>query len=65
MCYYSHREIYDIGKIIISRSLMKFAYKLKFKIPSNMISVFLRPYSLIDAIEKMLNAFWWRHVGSR
>lgn len=31
--FYSHIEIYDIAKIIISRSLIKFAYKLKFKNP--------------------------------
>jgi len=33
-------------------------------IPSYVMSIFLLPYSLIDAILKMLNAFWWGHGGS-
>jgi hypothetical protein len=33
-------------------------------IPSYIMSVFLLPNKLVDAIEKMTNAFWWGHGGS-
>ncbi|CAJ2637916.1 unnamed protein product [Trifolium pratense] len=33
-------------------------------IPSYVMSIFLIPSSLIDAIEKMMNSFWWGHSGS-
>jgi hypothetical protein len=28
------------------------------------MSIFTLPSSLIDEVEKMLNAFWWGHFGT-
>lgn len=33
-------------------------------IPSYIMSVFLLPNKLVDAIEKMINAFWWGNGGN-
>jgi hypothetical protein len=33
-------------------------------ISSYVMSIFLLPKTLIDAFEKIMNAFWWAHVGA-
>jgi hypothetical protein len=33
-------------------------------IPTYFMSIFTFPSSLIDEVEKMLNAFWWGHFGT-
>ena len=33
-------------------------------IPSYIMGVFLLPNKIVDAIEKMINAFWWGHGGN-
>lgn len=52
-----------------SKCLLKVGREIMIKyvlqsIPSYVMSVFLLPTTLVYEIEKMINGFWWRHVGS-
>jgi hypothetical protein len=55
--YWSSKCLSKAGREVMIKSVLQ-------AIPSYVMSIFLLPSSLIDAIEKMLNAFWWGHGGS-
>ncbi|GAU37390.1 hypothetical protein TSUD_22640 [Trifolium subterraneum] len=48
------RALSKAGKEIMIKSVLQ-------AIPSYVMSMFILPASLIDDIEKMINAFWWRN----
>jgi ribonuclease HI len=45
------------GREVLIKSVLQ-------SIPTYFMSIFTLPSSLIDEIEKMLNAFWWGHSGT-
>ena len=46
-----------VGREVMIKSVLQ-------SIPSYIMSIFLLPNKLVDAIEKMINAFWWGHGGN-
>ena len=46
-----------VGREVMIKSVLQ-------SIPSYIMSIFLLPKKLVDAIEKMINAFWWGHGGN-
>ncbi|CAJ2652404.1 unnamed protein product [Trifolium pratense] len=54
---WSSKCLSKAGREVLIKSVLQ-------AIPSYVMSIFLIPGSLIDAIEKMMNSFWWGHGGS-
>src|SRR4030067_946497 len=54
---WSSKCLSKAGKEIMIRSVLHV-------IPSYVMSIFLLPKSIISAIEKLMNSFWWGHSGS-
>ncbi|MCH80906.1 replication protein A 70 kDa dna-binding subunit, partial [Trifolium medium] len=54
---WSSKCLSKAGREVMIKSVLQ-------SIPSYVMSIFLIPSSLIDAIEKMMNSFWWGHGGS-
>jgi hypothetical protein len=54
---WSSKCLSKAGREVLIKSVLQY-------IPSYIMSVYLLPNKLVDAIEKMINAFWWGHGGS-
>ncbi|CAJ2674072.1 unnamed protein product [Trifolium pratense] len=54
---WSSKCLSKAGREVLIKSVLQ-------AIPSYVMSIFLIPGSLINAIEKMMNSFWWGHGGS-
>ena len=54
---WSSKCLSKAGKEIMIKSVLQ-------AIPSYVMSIFLLPKSIISAIEKLMNSFWWGHSGS-
>ncbi|CAJ2636059.1 unnamed protein product [Trifolium pratense] len=54
---WSSRHLSQAGREVMIKSILQ-------SIPTYVMSIFLRPKTLLDDIEKMLNSFWWGHSGN-
>ena len=54
---WSSKCLSKVGREVMIKSVLQ-------SIPSYIMSIFLLPKKLVDAIEKMINAFWWGHGGN-
>jgi len=53
---WSSKCLSKVGREIMSKSMLQ-------AIPSYVMSIFQLPSTLITAIERMMNSFWWGMVG--
>ena len=54
---WSRKCLSKAGKEVMIKSVLQ-------AIPSYVMSIFRLPNSLLNEIEKMMNAFWWGHGGA-
>ena len=54
---WSNKCLSKAGREVMIKSILQ-------SIPSYIMSIFLLPNKLVDAIEKMINVFWWGHGGN-
>jgi len=54
---WSSKCLSKAGREVMIKSVLQF-------IPSYIMSIFFLPNKLVDAIEKMINAFWWGQGGN-
>jgi len=54
---WSSKCLSKAGREVMIKSVLQ-------SIPSHIMSIFLLPNKLVNAIEKMINAFWWGHGGN-
>jgi hypothetical protein len=54
---WSSKSLSKAGREVLIKSVLQ-------AIPSYVMSIFLIPSTIIDAIEKMMNTFWWGHSGA-
>jgi hypothetical protein len=55
---WSSKCLCQAGREVLIKSILH-------SIPSYVMSIFLIPGSIVDEIEKMLNAFWWGHNNNQ
>jgi ribonuclease HI len=54
---WSSKSLSKAGREVLIKSVLQ-------AIPSYVMGIFLIPSTIIDAIEKMMNTFWWGHSGA-